>query len=64
MLAPWKKSCDQYRQYIKKKRHYFVNKGLYSLKYDYSNMYGYESWTLKQAECQRTDALNSSVEDS
>jgi len=27
-------------------------------------MYGYESWTLKQAERQRTDALNSSVEDS
>ena len=59
------KTYDKTRQHIKKQRHYFVNKGLYSLKYDYSNrMYGYESWTLKQAECQRTDALNSSVEDS
>ena len=28
MLAPWKKSDDQPRQYIKKMRHYFANKGL------------------------------------
>ena len=27
MLAPWKKSYDQPRQYIKKQRHYFANKG-------------------------------------
>ena len=27
MLTPWKKSYDQPRQHIKKKRHYFVNKG-------------------------------------
>ena len=27
MLAPWKKSCDQPRQHIKKQRHYFPNKG-------------------------------------
>ena len=26
-LAPWKKSCDQPRQHIKKQRHYFTNKG-------------------------------------
>ena len=25
-LAPWKKSYDHYRQYIKKHRHYFANK--------------------------------------
>ena len=30
MLAPWKKSYDQTRQYIKKQRHYFANKGLQS----------------------------------
>ena len=24
---PWKESCDQPRQHIKKQRHYFVNKG-------------------------------------
>ena len=27
MLAPWKKSYDQLRQYIKKQRRYFANKG-------------------------------------
>ena len=26
-LAPWKKSCDQPRQHIKKQRRYFANKG-------------------------------------
>ena len=26
-FAPWKKSCDQPRQHIKKQRHYFANKG-------------------------------------
>ena len=28
MLTPWKESCDQPRQHIKKQRHYFVNKDL------------------------------------
>ena len=27
MLTPWEKSYDQPRQYIKKQRHYFANKG-------------------------------------
>ena len=27
MLAPWKKSCDQPTQHIKKQRHYFADKG-------------------------------------
>ena len=27
MLTPWKESYDQHRQYIKKQRHYFANKG-------------------------------------
>ena len=30
MLAPWKKSYDQPRQFIKKQRHYLDNKGLSS----------------------------------
>ena len=30
MLAPWKKSYDQPRQHIKKQRHDFANKGLFS----------------------------------
>ena len=29
--TPWKESCDQPRQHIKKQRHYFVNKGPSSL---------------------------------
>ena len=36
-LAPWKKSYDQPRQHIKKQRHYFVNKGLYSQSYGFSS---------------------------
>ena len=27
MLTPWKGSYDQLRQYVKKQRHYFANKG-------------------------------------
>ena len=30
MLAPWKKNYDKSRQCIKKQRHYFTNKDLYS----------------------------------
>ena len=32
-LAPWKKSYDKPREHIKKQRHYFANKGLYSQRY-------------------------------
>ena len=35
-LAPWKKSDDQPRQFIKKQRHYFANKGLSSQSYGFS----------------------------
>ena len=35
-LAAWKKSCDQPRQHIKKQRHYFANKGLFSQGYGFS----------------------------
>ena len=34
-LAAWKKSYDQPRQHIKKKRHYFANKGLSSQGYGF-----------------------------
>ena len=34
---PWKKSYDQLRQYIKKQRHYFVNKGQSSQSYGFSS---------------------------
>ena len=36
MLAPWKKSHDKPRQRIKKQRHYFVDKGLSSKSYGFS----------------------------
>ena len=57
MLAPWKRSYDQPKQHIKKKRHFFANKGPSSQSYVFSVvMYGYESWTIKKTECQRVDA--------
>ena len=36
-LAPWKKSCDQLRQHIKKQRHHFVNKRPVSQDYGFSS---------------------------
>ena len=58
MLAPWKKSYDQPRQHIKKQRHYFANKGLSSQSFFFPvDMYRYESWTVKKAECWRIDAF-------
>ena len=58
-LAFWKKSYDKPRQRIKKHRHYFANKGVYSQNYDFFSvvMYGCESWIIKMAECQRIDAF-------
>ena len=53
-----RKSYDQPRQYIKKQRHYFANKGLSSQAMVFPMvMYGYESWTIKKAERQRIDAF-------
>ena len=37
IFAPWKKSCDQPRQHIKKQRHYFAYKGLSSQSYGFSS---------------------------
>ena len=36
-LTPWKESYDQPRQYIKKQRHYFANKGPFSQGYGFSS---------------------------
>ena len=55
MLAPWKKSYDQPRQHIKKQRHYSANKVPSSQSYGSSGRC--ESWTIKKAEWQRTDAF-------
>ena len=58
-LVPWKKSYDKHWQPIKKQRHYFANKGPDSQKLLVFPVvvYGCESWTIKQAECQRIDAF-------
>ena len=37
MLAAWKKSHDKFRQHIKKQRHHFANKDLYSQGYGFSS---------------------------
>ena len=58
MLTSWKKSYDQPRQHIKKQRHYFANKGpLVKTIVFPVVMYGYESWTIKKVECQRTEVF-------
>ena len=46
------------RQHIKKQRHYFTNKvHLVKAMVLPAVTYGFESWTIKKAECQRTDAF-------
>ena len=45
MLAPWKKSCDQPRQHIKKQRHCFANKGPSSQSYGFSSRHVW-TWEL------------------
>ena len=51
-LAPWKKSYSKPRQHIKKQRHYFADKGLYSQSYVFFLvvMYRCKSWTIKKDE--------------
>ena len=52
------KSWDQTRQRIIKQRHYFADKGPSSQGYGFSSgHYGCESWTVKKAKLQRTDAF-------
>ena len=50
--TPWKKIYDQPRQYIKKQRRYFANKGPSSQGYGFSSSHvRCESWTIKKDEC-------------
>ena len=49
MLAPWKKCYNQPRQYIKKQRHYFVNKGPCSQSYGFSSGHVW-MWELEYKE--------------
>jgi len=49
MLAPWKKSSDQPRQLIKKKRHYFDDKGLSNQSHAFSSSH-VSMWELDYKE--------------
>ena len=49
ILAPWRKSYDKPRQYIKKQRHYFANNGPYSQSYGFSSSYLW-MWELDHKE--------------
>ena len=53
-----KESYDRPRQHIKKQRHYFANKSLYSQSYGLSSShYWFENLIIKKAEHQRTNAF-------
>ena len=49
MFAPWQESYDTPRQHIKKQRHHFANKALYSQSYGFSNSYLW-MWELDHKE--------------
>ena len=49
MLAPWKESYDKPRQCIKKQKHHFANKGLYSQSYGFSSSHLW-MWELDYKE--------------
>ena len=60
-LAPWKKSYDQHRQHIKKKKNRDITLPtkaciVKAIVFPVV-MYAYESWTIKKGERQRVDAL-------
>ena len=62
MVTPWKKSYDQPRQHIQKQRPYFATKvRLVKAMVIPVIMYGCESWTIKKAEQQGTDAFEHGV---
>ena len=48
-LTPWKKSYDKPRQHIKKQKHHFANKGLYSQSYGFSSSHVW-MWELGHKE--------------
>ena len=49
MLASWKKRYDRPTQHIKKQRHYFADKRLYSQSYGFSGSY-VQMWELSTEE--------------
>ena len=67
-LAPWKESYDKPRQCIKKQRHHFADKGLYSQSYVFSSSHVWmwefdhnEGWKFKNW-CFRIIALEKTLE--
>ena len=44
-LAPWKKSYEKYRQYIKKQRHYFASKGPSHQSFGFSSSHVWKNMT-------------------
>ena len=49
MFAPWKESYNKPRQHIKKQRHHFTNKSLYSQSYGFSSSH-VQMWKLDHKE--------------
>ena len=49
MLAPWKKSYDKPRQCVRKQRHHFAHKGLYSQSYGFSSSH-VQMWEMDHKE--------------
>ena len=69
-LAPWKKSYDKHRQYIKKQRHLLADQHLYSQSYGFSSSHVWmwelnhkKGWVLKNW-CFWTVVLEKSLESS
>ena len=58
-FAPWKKNNDNSGQWIKKHRHHFADKGLYSQSYDFSSSYVW-MWELdhKEGRVPKIDAFD------
>ena len=50
MVASWQENYDKPRQYVKKQRHHFVNKGSYHQRYGFSNSH-IRLWELDHKEC-------------
>ena len=68
MLAPWKKNCGKTRHHIKKQKHHFANKGLYSQSNGFSSSYVWmweldhkKGWMLKNW-CFQTMVLGKTLE--
>ena len=62
MLAPWKEGYDKLRQHVIKQRHYFPTKvHLVKAMVFPVVMYECDTWNIRKAERQRTDALNCGV---